>query len=182
MTDMLLGKDRMGRRYYKDQEELRTALRVAAIVTVDVMEDLTSDGGDLLGVMVNLADYSVGADRGGVVSLFDDFDIDYNQYKYLIETRMSGALTKFKSALVFIRSAGTMVAPTVPTFDDVTGVLTVPATAGVIYYNDDTNEPFAAGDQPAVGPGVTLNVRADAADNYYFAPNTDTTWSFTRNV
>jgi HK97 family phage prohead protease len=182
MTDMLLGKDRMGRRYYKDQEELRTALRVSAIVTVDVMEDLTADGGDLLGVMVNLADYSVGADRGGTVSLFDDFDIDYNQYKYLIETRMSGALTKFKSALVFIRSAGTMVAPTVPTFVNATGVLTVPATTGVVYYNDDTNDPFTAGAQPAVAPGASVNVRAEAADNYYFAPNTDTTWTFTRDV
>jgi hypothetical protein len=65
LTDMLLGRDKMGRRYYANQDELGTALRVNAIVTVDVMEDLTADGGDLLGVMVNLTDYTIGADRGG---------------------------------------------------------------------------------------------------------------------
>jgi HK97 family phage prohead protease len=182
LTDMLLGRDRMGRRYYANQGELVTALRVADIVTVDVMEDLTADGGDLLGVMVNLADYTIGADRGGQVSLFDDFDIDYNQYKYLIETRMSGALTKFKSALVFIRSAGTMVAPTVPTFNATTGVLTVPTVAGVTYYNDDTNAALTPGDQAAIAAGATVNVRAEADDDYYLPPNTATNWSFTRNV
>jgi HK97 family phage prohead protease len=182
MTDMLLGKDKMGRRYYANQDELKTALRVADIITVDVMEDLTADGGDLLAVMVNLADYTIGADRGGAVSLFDDFDIDYNQYKYLIETRMSGALTKFKSALVFIRSAGTLVAPTVPTFVAATGVLTVPAEDGVAYYNDDTNAVLTAGAQPAIAAGETVTVRAETDETHYFAPNTATTWSFTRDV
>jgi hypothetical protein len=182
LTDMLLGRDKMGRRYYANQEELKTALRVADIQTVDVMEDLTADGGDILGIMVNLNDYTIGADRGGAVSLFDDFDIDYNQYKYLIETRMSGALTKFKSALVFIRSAGTMVASTAPTFDDVTGVLTVPGDAGVVYTNSDTGAVLAAGAQPPLAAGETIYVEATAADNYYFQPNTATTWTFTRNV
>jgi HK97 family phage prohead protease len=182
LTDMLLGRDKMGRRYYANQDELRTALRVNDIVTVDVMEDLTADGGDLLGVMVNLTDYTIGADRGGQVALFDDFDIDYNQYKYLIETRMSGALTKFKSALVFIRSAGTMVAPTVPTFDPATGVLTVPGTAGVDYYNTDNGDALTAGPQAAVAAGQSFNVNAEAADGYYFPPNTATSWTFTRNV
>jgi hypothetical protein len=182
LTDMLLGRDKMGRRYYANQDELKTALRVNDVITVDVMEDLTADGGDILGVMVNLTDYTIGADRGGAVSLFDDFDIDYNQYKYLIETRMSGALTKFKSALVFIRSAGTMVAPTVPTFDPATGVLTVPATAGVVYYNSDTGDALTAGAQPPVAAGQSVNVNSEADDGYYFPPNTATSWTFTRNV
>jgi HK97 family phage prohead protease len=182
LTDMLLGRDKMGRRYYANQDELKTALRVNDVITVDVMEDLTADGGDILGVMVNLADYTIGEDLGGAVSLFDDFDIDYNQYKYLIETRMSGALTKFKSALVFIRSAGTMVAPTVPTFDPATGVLTVPATAGVVYYNSDTNDALTAGAQDPVAAGEQFNVNSEAADGYYFPPNTATSWTFTRNV
>jgi hypothetical protein len=182
LTDMLLGKDKMGRRYYKDMEELRTALRVADIVTPDVMEDQTADGGDLLAVIVNMTDYTVGADRGGQVSMFDDFDIDYNQYKYLIETRMSGALTKFKSALVFVRSAGTMVEPTVPTFNAATGVVTIPATTGVVYTNGDTNAVLTAGAQPAINAGESIEVVADPADGYYFPHNTDNDWTFTRNV
>jgi hypothetical protein len=80
------------------------------------MDTVTTDGGELLAVLVNLNDYTAGANQGGQVAMFDDFDIDYNQYKYLMETRMSGALTKFKSALVFSRAAGTLVNPTVPTF------------------------------------------------------------------
>jgi hypothetical protein len=182
LTDMLLGRDKMGRRYYANQDELKTALRVADIQTVDVMEDLTADGGDILGVMVNLNDYTIGADRGGAVSLFDDFDIDYNQYKYLIETRMSGALTKFKSALVFIRSAGTMVAPTPPTFNAATGVLTIPTEAGVIYTNADTGAVLPAGDQAALAAGETIYVEATTDDTHYFAPNTAANWTFTRNV
>ncbi|MFL6416843.1 MAG: HK97 family phage prohead protease [Bryobacteraceae bacterium] len=182
LTDLLLGKDKMGRRYYMDQNELKTALRVSDIITVDAMEDHTVDGGDLLAVLVNMNDYTVGADRGGAVSLFDDFDIDYNQYKYLIETRMSGALTKFKSALVFVRSSGTLVTPTAPTFDPVTGVLTIPATAGVIYTNDDTNDVLTAGDQPPLAAGATIRVVGDPATGYYFPPNTANDWAFTRNV
>ena len=69
---------------------------VANIVTVEVME--TED--DLFGIVVNLKDYTIGADKGGDVNFFDDFDIDYNQYKYLLETRVSGALTKIRSAVV----------------------------------------------------------------------------------
>ena len=182
LTDMLLAKDKMGRRLYNTEADLASALRVGAIQTVDAMEDLTTDGGDLLAVLVNLADYTIGADRGGNVSMFDDFDIDYNQYKYLIETRMSGALTKFKSAQAFTRSAGTLVVPEVPTFDPATGVLTIPATVGVIYTNDATGTPYAAGAQPAIGAGETVTVDAAPADGYYFANNTDTDWDFVRNL
>ena len=107
LTDMLLVKDTIGHRIYKTEAELASALRVSRIVEVPVMgglsretEDETPVTLDLLAIMVNLKDYTMGADKGGNVSMFDDFDIDYNQYKYLIETRCSGALIHPKSALV----------------------------------------------------------------------------------
>lgn len=105
LTDMLLIEDTTGRVIYDTEEKLRTALRVSKIITVPVMEgatrtDASSNVWDLLGIIVNLNDYNVGADKGAGVSMFDDFDIDYNQQKYLIETRISGALVRPKSALV----------------------------------------------------------------------------------
>ena len=100
LTDALLLEDTMGHRLYKNAGEVADAMRVKEIVTVPVMEGVKGkNGGDLLGIIVNLADYNVGADKGGAVNMFDDFDIDYNQQKYLIETRCSGALTKPKSAI-----------------------------------------------------------------------------------
>ncbi len=104
LTDMLLLTDTTGRDLYDSEEKLRNKLRVSKIVTVPVMEGLTRsvDGQakKLLGIVVNLKDYNYGADKGGAVSLFDDFDIDYNKQKYLIETRGSGALVKPFSAIV----------------------------------------------------------------------------------
>ena len=104
LTDCLLLEDLNGRIIYDTEEKLRTALRVSAIVTVPVMEGLKrndEEGNnlDLMGIIVNLADYNVGADKGGAINMFDDFDIDYNQQKYLIETRCSGALIKPFSAI-----------------------------------------------------------------------------------
>ena len=104
LTDMLLLEDNMGHRLYKSEAELATAMRVSKIVTVQVMENLSRvvEGvtRDLIGIIVNLSDYTVGADKGGAVNMFDDFDIDVNQQKYLIETRCSGALTVPYSAIV----------------------------------------------------------------------------------
>ena len=101
LTDMLLLEDTIGHKLYKTEAELATALRVREIVTVPVMENLTDkDSKNVYGIIVNLADYNVGADKGGAVNMFDDFDIDYNQQKYLIETRCSGALIKPFSAIV----------------------------------------------------------------------------------
>ena len=105
LTDCLLLEDGMGRPLYESEEKLRTTLRVSKIVTVPVMENLkrtdTTNGEvELMGIIVNLKDYNVGADKGGAINMFDDFDIDYNQQKYLIETRCSGALVKPYSALV----------------------------------------------------------------------------------
>lgn len=104
LTDCLLMEDTTGRIIYDSQEKLATALRVKEIITAPVMENQTRTTADsktatLLGLIVNLVDYNVGADKGGAINLFDDFDIDYNQQKYLIETRCSGALIKPYSAI-----------------------------------------------------------------------------------
>ncbi len=109
LTDLLLIEDTNGRNIYESVDKLATALRVSKIVTSPVLENQTRAGvelvdGDtktrtLMGIIVNLADYTVGADKGGAVNLFEDFDIDFNQQKYLIETRCSGALTKPYSAI-----------------------------------------------------------------------------------
>lgn len=103
ITKMLLARDGMERRLYSSVQEVASALGVGNVVAVEVLESTDYEdavNGDLHGVIVNLNDYVVGADQGGQVSMFDDFDIDYNQYKYLIETRVSGALVKIRSALV----------------------------------------------------------------------------------
>lgn len=107
LTDCLLLTDEMGRDLYESVEKLATKLRVRKIVTVPVMEGLTRKGtGDdssstyaLYGIIVNPTDYNIGADKGGAINMFDDFDIDYNQQKYLIETRCSGALIRPYSAI-----------------------------------------------------------------------------------
>ena len=108
LTDMLLLEDNNGRVIYESEAKLATALRVKNIVTVPVMEGLhRMNNGEginaecnLLGIIVNLRDYNVGADKGGAINMFEDFDIDYNAQKYLIETRCSGALVKPYSAIV----------------------------------------------------------------------------------
>ena len=104
LTDCLLMEDTTGRVIYESVDKLATALRVKEIVTVPVMEgqtrtDSNSKTRTLAGIIVNLADYNIGADKGGAVNMFDDFDIDYNAQKYLIETRCSGALTVPYSAI-----------------------------------------------------------------------------------
>ena len=106
LTDMLLLEDGHGRAIYESEAKLATALRVKNIVTVPVMEGVHRNNStvsaecDLLGIIVNLRDYNVGADKGGAINMFEDFDIDYNAQKYLIETRCSGALVKPYSAIV----------------------------------------------------------------------------------
>lgn len=113
-TEMLLLEDTTGRAIYETESALATKLRVNEVITVEPMEgatiSLTEGEGvskttteyPLIGIVVNMVDYNVGADKGGEVSLFDDFDIDYNQMKYLIETRISGALVKPLSALTIV--------------------------------------------------------------------------------
>lgn len=103
LTDMLLIEDQNGRRIYESLAQLALALRVKEIVTIPEMEQEAYK--DIVGVIVNMADYTMGADKGGSVNMFDDFDIDYNQMKYLMETRCSGALTVPYSAIV-LKKAG----------------------------------------------------------------------------
>ena len=101
ISDALLLEDGIGHSLYDTEQALATKCRVSSIVPVEVMEGATdATQGDLAAIIVNMSDYNVGADKGGAVSMFEDFDIDYNQNKYLIETRCSGALTKPYSALV----------------------------------------------------------------------------------
>lgn len=106
LTEMLLLEDGIGHKLYKTEAEVATALRVKEVVTVEPMEnqkiEYQSEQLDLIGIIVNPVDYNVGADKGGEVNMFDDFDIDYNQMKYLIETRISGALIKPFSAITML--------------------------------------------------------------------------------
>ena len=170
LTNLFLQRDGDGRRIYKTVEEVAAALRVAEIVVVEVMEDTP----EILAIIVNLADYTIGADRGGAISMFDDFDIDYNQYKYLIETRISGALTKPKSALVVRQAPGNVVTPTQPPYNSTTHVITIPAVTGVIYSIDGVDK--TAGALPAITE--TTEVEARAAAGYSFPHGTDADWVF----
>ena len=181
LNKFLKAKDGMGRRLYNNKGEVAAALGVADVVTVEVMNDV--DG--LIGIIVNLADYNIGADKGGEVNTFDDFDIDYNQQKYLIETRLSGALTKFKSALV-IRSTGAsdqqLADPTEPTYNAATGVVTIPTMTNVTYKNADTGATLSAGAQSALAVGARLNVQATANSGYFFANDANTLFTFFRRA
>jgi hypothetical protein len=139
---------------------------------------------DILAIFVNPVDYVFGATRGGEVSMFDDFDIDYNQHKYLIETRLCGALTKLKSALVVRSTAGTnvLVAPAAPTFDEATGALTITDQTGVVYKNSAGATINAAGSPYTVDPGDSETVTATPASGYYFASSENDEWTFTADA
>lgn len=175
----LKAKDGMQRRLYQNKAEVASALGVENIVTVEPMNDLT----DVIGIIVNLDDYTLGADKGGEVTTFEDFDIDYNQQKYLIETRLSGGLTKIKSAIV-IRKTGpsdtVLSAPTAPTYVEATGIVTIPSVSHVVYKNADTGATLSSGAQTALTPNQTLNVQALPASGYFFANDANTLWPFYR--
>lgn len=181
LVKMLLTKDTLGRRLWRNKEELASELMVDRIVEVEVMETVP----DLIGIIVNLSDYNVGTDKGGEVTMFDDFDIDFNQYKYLIETRLSGALVKLRSALVIkkVAAASVLVDPiTAPTMDEGTYVVTIPTQTGVVYKNGETNATLTAGAQAALANGATLYVVAVPATGYFFENNVEDEWIFTNPV
>jgi hypothetical protein len=173
LTDMLLIEDKIGNLRYKTVTELAATLRVSNIVPVEVMETVP----DLLAIIVNMADYTIGADKGGQISMFDDFDIDYNQYKYLIETRISGALTKPKSAVVVKRAAGTVVTPTAPTYNSTTKVITIPTVTGVEYWKV---VPLGTDVKVTTNQTITADTEIEArpATGYSFPHNIDTDWTF----
>lgn len=168
LTDLILIKDTLGRRLYNSEQELAAAMRVSSIVTVEVLEDAP----DLIAIIVSIGDYTIGADAGGAVNLFDDFDIDYNQYKYLIETRVSGALTKPKSAVVIKRTPGNLTTPVAPSYNATTHTITFPTTAGVNY---QVNGVTKTGTLTITS---STTVEAVPADGYSFAHNTDTDWDY----
>jgi len=174
LTTLLLARNNDGIRFWKTPGELASEMGVQNIVTVEVMEGEA----DLIGIIVNLKDYTVGADKGGEVNFFDDFDIDYNQYKYLYETRVSGALTKIRSALVVMRApAGTTLATAQkPDFDGTTVV--VKTTPNVTYKNKATGTTLTTGAPVALASGESLTVQAEPNSGYYFANNQDDEWTF----
>ena len=180
LSTLLVHRDGDGHRLWRTASELAAEMGVANIVTVEVMEEETN----LIGIVVNLKDYTIGADKGGDVAFFDDFDIDYNQYKYLLETRVSGGLTKIRSALVIRRAAsgGTLAAPTEPAFNSATGVITIPTVTGVVYKNGETDATIAAGAMAALDPGESLMVYAVPDTGYYFASNQEDQWTFERDA
>jgi HK97 family phage prohead protease len=189
MMDLLLTRNAIGERSYKTVADLAAALLVQDIVEVPVMEGAARDGAEVQMVLVNLRDYSVGSTRGGEVTTFDDFDIDFNQYKYLIEGRMSGALTKAKTAQVVIRGTGTLIVTTsvVPTFNNSTGVITIPAVTGVTYKTQvagplgAAGTTLSAGAQTALTTGQSQAIMAVANTGYYFPHNYDQDWTFTKS-
>jgi len=174
LVNMLLLKDQMGRRLYNSRADLASALMVSDIVEVEVMETEP----DVIGIIVNLSDYVIGTDRGGELNFFDFFDIDFNQYKYLYETRLSGALTKLKSALILrvAPAGGAAVVPVAPTFDAATNTITVPTDANADYTID--GNPAADGSTFVVPDGTSVVVEATPAAGKYFTENYDTSWTY----
>jgi len=181
LNKFLKAKDGMGRRLYRDKQEVAAALGVSSIVTVEPMNEYT----DVIGIIVNLDDYTVGADKGGEVTTFEDFDLDYNQQKYLIETRLSGGLTKIKAAIV-VKSVGAsdvlLTDPTDPTYNSATYVVTIPTMTGVTYKNADTGATLSAGAQSPLAAGAVINIQAVANSGYYFANDSQTLWSFRHRI
>lgn len=178
LNKFLKARDGQGRRFYANKQEVADALGVKDIQLVEPMKEIT----DLIGIVVNLDDYNVGTDRGGEITMFDDFDIDYNQQKYLLETRMSGALVRPKSALVIKKTAAAnvLVDPLEPAFNSTTGVVTIPTKTGVVY-KDSNGTTLTAGDQTALAAGASTTVYAQPASGYYFETDT-ATWQFKRKT
>ena len=173
LTDIMLEEDKFGRPLYETEASLADKLRVQSIVTVDLFDEYDS----LFAIMVNLADYTIGANKGGELTNFEDFDIDFNQHKYLQETRLSGALTKPFSAVVIKRGLGTLAVPAAPSFVGSTNTITITAATGVVYE--------ANGVVKTAGSFVitaATEVVASPATGYYFAPNTTRSWTFTYTV
>ena len=170
LTDMMLEEDRFGRPLYANRGELADKVGVSNIVTVDLFTEV--DG--LFAIIVSLADYTVGSNRGGELTSFEDFDIDFNQYKYLQETRLSGGLTKPFAAIVVTRAAGTLAAAQAPSFDGETNTITIPTVTGVVYTIDGVEQV----DGSSVVITEPTEVRAEAEAGYYLATGTTRSWYF----
>ena len=169
LTDIMLEEDKFGRSLYETEQALADKLRVSEIVTVDIIDDLEN----LFAVLLNPVDYSIGTNKGGELTSFEDFDIDFNQHKYLMETRLSGALTKPFSAIVIRRLLGTLATATNPSFDGVDNEITIPVATGVYYTIDDEVK------TGTVIITVPTEVVAHASEGYYLAANTTREWTYT---
>ena len=173
-------KDGFQNRMYKSLADVAAAMRVKEVVSCEALDrDPT-----LLGIMVNLADYSIGTDRGGEATMFDDFDLDVNKLIYLLETRCSGALTIPKSAIVFRSVAATdvLAKPTKPSYNPSTKVVTIPTVTGVDYFVGDgtgssTGSALTAGAQAALT--VDTWYIAKPKSGYFFTDNVNDEWQFT---
>lgn len=169
VTDYLLLEDKVGRPLYDTEAALAAKLRVKEIVPVEVLEETE----DVRAIVVNLQDYTIGTNQGGDITFFDDFDIDFNQEKYLLETRLSGALTRPKSAIVIRRQAGTAATPASPSYNGTTHVITIPTTTGINYEIEDE----------VVTGTVTITddteVTASPKSGYYIPAGSTRTWTFT---
>jgi HK97 family phage prohead protease len=184
LAKMLLIKDTLGRRIYPTVQELSAALGVSNVIACEALEASP----ELIGLVVNLQDYTIGADKGGEVNMFDFFDIDYNQFKYLMETRVSGAMTKYRGALSIVNFTGTglIADPVAPTFDEVTGIGTVPNPSGLHYtwvtVADDGTESSAltAGAQAAIASDTYVTYRAVPDSGYEFSTDAFE-WTFRRD-
>jgi HK97 family phage prohead protease len=177
-TRLLTIRDDWGKRIYRNLDEVAGDMDVNRIVRVPT--ELFPP--DVLAVVLDLADYNFGTDRGGDVTLFDDFDINFNQYHYLIETYLSGALTLPYSAQVFIAvDADELLAtPVKPGFNAQTSTVTIPTTTGVDYTNAETGATIAAG-PVVVAAGDTLVVEAVPQEGFYFSTGDDDrydSWSY----
>ena len=170
LVDILLEEDKFGRPLYNTKRELADKLRVRDIIEVEVFDEHPT----LMAIMVSLVDYTVGSTRGGELTSFEDFDIDFNQYKYLLETRLSGGLTKPFSAVVVTRAQGTLATPEAPSFDGTTDTITIPTVTGVSYF--DTSDDSELTGDVVITESTEVEARPD--EGYYFAPNTTTTWTY----
>lgn len=172
ITDLLLIEDRNQRRIYETVDALKSALRVSDVVEVEYFnQDPT-----VVGILVNLSDYTVGTNKGGEITKFDDFDIDFNKYKYLIETRISGSLTKPMSAIVIKREEGDVATPQSPSFNSDTNEIQIPTTSGVIY---SIKGESVTG---VVEIDEVTQVDASATSGHYIPNNTITSWTFAPTV
>ena len=169
LIEIMLEEDKFGRPMYADRGALADAMGVSNIVTVDLFDEYDN----LFAIIVNLSDYTIGTTKGGELSSFEDFDIDFNQNKYLQETRLSGALTKPFSAIVITRAQGELATATQPSFNGATDTITIPDVEGVEYTIND--EPVT-GDVHITGP---TEVVAHPELGYYLATGSTREWSYT---
>lgn len=171
LTDIMLEEDKFGRALYATTQDLADKLRVKDIVGIDLFDEHPG----LVAIMVSLQDYTIGSNRGGELTSFEDFDIDFNQHKYLQETRLSGGLTKPFSAIVVTRGEGTLATAQAPSFDGTTNTITIPTVTGVSYF-DAVTDAELTGDV-VIDKATEVEARPD--DGYYLEANSTESWTYT---